>query len=183
MKSFSKVKPDIPTETKHGLTHVVQMRHLEHFGYSSLSHFQISCRTFNTSLLDEANAFFWLWHFKVGDVKEATVSNYVQLILARQNHKHASEIVLPDQSRFNMKSCSHTMLAAGLWIVRRLSIMQKLHSWTNYNRHKRDNVVFFHLGLWKLHSQQVDELQKYVQIYLLIFYLHLYTTKIFFVDI
>lgn len=36
MNSSSKVKPHIPTETKHGLTHVVQMRHLEHFGYSSL---------------------------------------------------------------------------------------------------------------------------------------------------
>lgn len=38
MHSFSKVKPDIPTETKHGLTHVVQMRHLKHTGYSALSH-------------------------------------------------------------------------------------------------------------------------------------------------
>lgn len=37
MNSLSEVKPDIPTETKHGLTHIVQMRHLEHFGYSSLS--------------------------------------------------------------------------------------------------------------------------------------------------
>lgn len=37
MNSSSKVKPDIPTETKHGLTHVVQMRHLKHFGYSALS--------------------------------------------------------------------------------------------------------------------------------------------------
>lgn len=37
MNSSSKVRPHIPTETKHGLTHVVQMRHLEHFGYSSLS--------------------------------------------------------------------------------------------------------------------------------------------------
>lgn len=35
--SFAKVRPDIPSETKHGLTHVVQMRPLEHFGYSSLS--------------------------------------------------------------------------------------------------------------------------------------------------
>lgn len=33
--------------------------------YLALSHFHISCRTFNTSLLDEANAFFWPWHFKV----------------------------------------------------------------------------------------------------------------------
>lgn len=58
--------------------------------YLVLSHFQIFCRTFNTSLLDEANAFFLLWHFKVRDVKEATVSNYVQLILDSQNHQHAS---------------------------------------------------------------------------------------------
>lgn len=36
MNCSAKVKPHIPTETKHGVTHVVQMRHLEHFGYSSL---------------------------------------------------------------------------------------------------------------------------------------------------
>lgn len=183
MKSFSKVKPDIPTETKHGLTHVVQMRHLEHFGYSSLSHFQISCRTFNTSLLDEANAFFWLWHFKVGDVKEATVSNYVQLTLASQNHKHASEIVLLDQSHFNMKSCSHTMLAAGLWIVRRLSIMQKLHSWTNYNRHKRENVVFFPFRFMKAafttSGRTAGKLQIRLNIFVNILFTFIYNKNLF----
>lgn len=68
--------------------------------YLVLSHFQISRRTFNTSLLDEANAFFLPWHFKVRDVKEATVSNYVQLILDSQSHKHASKIVLLDRTLF-----------------------------------------------------------------------------------
>lgn len=34
---FFKVMADIPTETKRGLTHVVQMRHLKHSPYSALS--------------------------------------------------------------------------------------------------------------------------------------------------
>ncbi len=92
MNSFSKVKPDIPAETKHGLTHVVQMRHLKHFVYSALC-LPIS---FSHLLLDEANAFFWPWHFKDRDAGQATVSNYVRLILASQNHKHASKIALLD---------------------------------------------------------------------------------------
>lgn len=95
-------------------------------------------------MLDEANAFFWLWHFKVGDVNEATVPNYVQLILASQNHKHASKIVLLDKTLFNMKSCSHTMLAAGLWIVRHAEVafVNQLQQ-----TRKRDDAVLFHLGL------------------------------------
>lgn len=89
MNSFSKVKPDIPTETKHGLTHVVQMRHLKHFGYSALSlaiSFSHLVQDIHKSLQDEANALFWLWHFKVLDANEATVSNHVERILACQKH-------------------------------------------------------------------------------------------------
>lgn len=37
MNSSSMVMPDIPPDTKHSLTHVLQMRHLKHFGYSVLS--------------------------------------------------------------------------------------------------------------------------------------------------
>lgn len=97
MNSFSKVKPNIPTEPKHGLTHVVQMRHLKHFGYSALSHYLIStslARHSTHSTQDETNAFFWLWHFKVWAAKEVTVPNYVKLSLASQNHKHIGKKAL-----------------------------------------------------------------------------------------
>lgn len=121
MNSFSKVKPEIPTESKHGLTHVVQSAKWDIWNtlaiqlYLSPSPLHISCRTFNTSLLDEANAFFRLWHFKVRDVEGVTVSNYVQLILARQIHKNACETASLDKTLFNIKRVPHILWAVGWW--------------------------------------------------------------------
>ena len=135
--------------------------------YLALSHFHISCRTFSTSLLDEANAFFWPWHFKVPVVwKKLTVSNYARLILARQNHEHASEIASPDKTLFYMKGRSLVLWAAGWRTVRhakKVTFTNQLHRESlrtkkkkRKNRKKtqmrRDNSVLqtvFSL-LWKL---------------------------------
>lgn len=85
--------------------------------YLVLSCFRISCGTFNTSLLDEANTVFWPWHFTVRDTKGATIFNYVQLILASHNHEHDSKMACLDKTLFNMKGFSHFLGAAGWWTV------------------------------------------------------------------
>lgn len=67
--------------------------------------------------------------WKTKEVKGATVSDYSQLILPSQNHMSMLTRSCCLIRHFNMKSCFHSLWAAGLQTAHH----ERLHSTTNYN--------------------------------------------------